>query len=274
MEQRERGAVKGAYYNENDSFSAGWLRTLIRRGLIAAGDVDQRSLVNVRARELVGYSQHHFFAGIGGWSLALRLAGWPDDRSVWTGSCPCQPFSLIGERAAADDRRHLWPAWFPLVAELRPPILFGEQTEAAVGWGWLDVVFADLEAAGYACGASVLPACSVGAPHLRDRLWFVAKALALGDAECARLERHERDGDSRDQPGWLETNSSRPASAPSGVGFWSDAEWLECLDGEARPVEPGTFPLAHGISGRVGRLRSYGNAIVAQLAAQFIRASS
>lgn len=85
-----------AYYNEIDPFAAAWLRRLIARGLIAPGDVDTRSITDVRADDLVSYVQCHFFAGIGGWSLALRLAGWPDDRPVWTGSCPCQPFSGAG----------------------------------------------------------------------------------------------------------------------------------------------------------------------------------
>lgn len=165
-----------AYYNENDPFAAAWLRNLVAAGLIAAGDVDERDIADVGPGDLAGYTQCHFFAGIGGWSYALRLAGWPDDRPVWTGSCPCQPFSAAGSGKAADDRRHLWPQWLPLISECRPAVVFGEQVEAAIGWGWLDVVFADLEAAGYACGASVLPACSVGAPHIRNRVWFVADA--------------------------------------------------------------------------------------------------
>ena len=163
-----------AYYNEIDPYAAQWLRNLIATNRIAPDDVDERSIIDVRPDDLGGYDQCHFFAGIGGWSLALRLAGWPDDRPVWTGSCPCQPFSSAGKGEAANDERHLWPAWFPLIAQRRPPIVFGEQVEAAVGWGWLDAVFADLEGEGYACGASVLPACSVGAPHIRQRLWFVA----------------------------------------------------------------------------------------------------
>ena len=85
-----------AYYNENNRFAAQWLRNLIAAGDIAPGDVDERSITEVRPDDLRGYTQCHFFAGIGGWSAALRLAGWPDDRPVWTGSCPCQPFSAAG----------------------------------------------------------------------------------------------------------------------------------------------------------------------------------
>ena len=84
------------YYNEHDAKAAAWMRELIKEGLIADGDVDERSIVDVQPGDLAGYTQCHWFAGIGGWSLALRLAGWPDDRPVWTGSCPCQPFSSAG----------------------------------------------------------------------------------------------------------------------------------------------------------------------------------
>jgi DNA (cytosine-5)-methyltransferase 1 len=176
------------YYNERDPYAAQWLRNLIAAGHIAPGDVDERSIVDVRADDLKGYRQAHFFAGIGGWSYALRLAEWPDDRPVWTGSCPCQPFSSAGKGKAANDERHLWPAWFSLIRECKPAMVFGEQVEAAIGWGWLDAVFTDLEAEGYACGAAVLPACSVGAPHLRQRLWFAADADG-GDASAEGVQR-------------------------------------------------------------------------------------
>src|SRR5262245_15326871 len=179
--------MKGAYYSENDPFAAAWLRELIKAGLIADGEVDERDIQDVRADDVRGFTQCHFFAGIGGWSLALRLAGWPDDRPVWTGSCPCQPFSAAGAGKAADDERHLWPAWLPLIRERRPAILFGEQVEAAIGWGWRDAVFGDLEAEGYACGAAVLPACGVGAPHIRQRCWFVADARGV-DLTAGALE--------------------------------------------------------------------------------------
>jgi len=86
-----------AYYNEIDPFAAQWLRNLIAAGHIAPGIVDERSIEDVIPEELEVYTQCHFFAGIGGWSYALRLAGWPDDKKVWTGSCPCQAFSNAGK---------------------------------------------------------------------------------------------------------------------------------------------------------------------------------
>ena len=163
-----------AYYNEIDPYAAQWLRNLIAAGLIPHGEVDERSIVDVQPGDLAGFTQCHFFAGIGGWALAARLAGWPDDRELWTGSPPCQPFSVAGKGRAQADDRHLWPHLFRLASARRPAVLMGEQVAAAVGKHWLDGVFADLESIGYACGAVVVPACAVDAPHRRDRLWFVA----------------------------------------------------------------------------------------------------
>jgi DNA (cytosine-5)-methyltransferase 1 len=168
--------MTSVYYNEIDPYCAQWLRNLMDAGHIPAGDIDTRSIEDVRPDELRGYTQCHFFAGIGGWAHALALAGW-GARPVWTGSCPCQPFSTAGKRAGFDDERHLWPAWFHLIAQCRPPVIFGEQVASAIGHGWLDGAFADLEGQGYACGAAVLSASAVDAPHRRDRLWIVADAV-------------------------------------------------------------------------------------------------
>ena len=170
-----------AYYNEIDPKAAAWLRELIKRGLIADGDVDETDIRDVDPARLGGYAQCHFFAGIGGWSYALRLAGWPDDRPVWTGSCPCQPFSAAGRRAGQADERHLWPHWHHLISVCRPSVVFGEQVASKDGLGWLDLVCADLEGSGYAVGAADLCAAGVGAPHIRQRLWFVGMADASGE---------------------------------------------------------------------------------------------
>ena len=147
-----------AYYNEIDPYAAQWLRNLITEKLIAPGDVDERSIAEVNANDLAGYTQCHFFAGIGGWSYALRLAQWPDDRPVWTGSCPCQPFSAAGKRIGFADERHLWPAWFHLITQRRPAIILGEQVASATQW--LRLVRSDLEALEYAVGAMPIEAAS------------------------------------------------------------------------------------------------------------------
>jgi DNA (cytosine-5)-methyltransferase 1 len=272
-----------AYYNEIDPEAAATLRELIKRGLIAPGEVDERDIRDVAPNELSKFAQCHFFAGIGGWSLALRLAGWPDDLPVWTGSCPCQPFSAAGLGNGFDDERHLWPAWQYLIAQRRPPIVFGEQVSSKDALDWLDLVSADLERARYSVGTSDLCAAGVGAPHKRQRLYFVA--CELDHAKRPRLEglrRHDFAATGRPA-------ASRPASTAGAASivdrirrrrgldedrsFWRDSDWLECSDRVLRPVEPGSRPLAHGIPDRMGRLRFYGNAIVPQLAQAFIESS-
>jgi DNA (cytosine-5)-methyltransferase 1 len=324
----------GAYYNEIDPLKAAILREAIKADAIAPGDVDERSIVNVSADDLVGYTQCHFFAGGGFWSLALRQAGWPDERQVWTGSCPCPSFSAAGKGQGFSDPRHLWPYWARLIRECHPPTIFGEQVSAAIGHGWLDLVQTDLEAEAYAVGKIVLGAASVGAPHIRQRLYFIAMAVPEGiqswtglcdsqptkkrwnqhsngngtglmanaDGGSTSTEREQRGGKQRQQPQDDEAGSVADAGSrqfsfqigqadqrngigPDGAnnfrlpnrtstlnGFWRGADWIGCRDGKFRPVEPGSFPLAHGCSARVGRLRLYGDAICIPAAQAFIKA--
>lgn len=169
-----------AYYNEIDPFAAQWLRNLIDAGHIAPGVVDTRSIEDVTPNDLIGFNQCHFFAGIGGWSLALRRAGWPDSRPAWTASCPCQPFSAAGKGLGFADERHLWPSAHWLIGQRRPVVVFGEQSGSADADDWIDLVQADLEGLGYAFGALAFPSASVGAPHWRDRAYWVADA----DGKC------------------------------------------------------------------------------------------
>ena len=390
--------MKGVYYNEFEPYAAEWLRNLIKAGLIPAGDVDERDIRDVTPEELMGYAQCHFFAGIGGWAYALRLAGWGDDRPVWTGSCPCPPFSSAGRKKACPecggtnpvphvgrtgyfvcclcghewlaDERHLWPEMWRLIRDGRPSVFFGEQVASADGRVWLASVRASLEILGYAVGASDLCAAGVGAPHIRQRLWFVADAerrtterhrhkvggtqegmqgeaweqriwddrgdggptdllghasppgLPLCEPETLPGERRRDEGGAVEQSGGASgeladthecpdlggqprpefgavpaedggvranihvrvrsDNAVEPGGALPGVrddsggngNFWHPCEWLPCRDGKYRPTKPGIQPLAHGVSGRVGRLRAYGNAIVPEVAAVWIRESS
>lgn len=325
-----------AYYNENDPYAAQWLRNLIENDMIAAGHVDERDIREVSASDLRGFTQCHFFAGVGIWSHVMRLAGWPDDRPVWTGSCPCQPFSDAGQKKGFDDERHLWPTWFRLVDKSRPVVLFGEQVASKDGLLWFDTVQSDLEDTGYAVGSCPAPAASLGAPHWRLRNYF--GAVRMGDTfgkrlegfagnEYGRTERAQSTGSTAATnatdvvadtmptgrtEGWSESGnksftgfgtSSELADADGGNpeaerlqrggqhgqlaqdagvsyerrrpgpvnGFWAAADWLFCRDERWRPVEPGTFPLVNGATARVGRLRAYGNALVAPQAASFVR---
>ena len=287
------------YYNEYDKKAAAWLRELIKVGAIPDGHVDERSIAEVSPDDLRGFTQCHFFAGIGGWSLALQLAGWSSDRPVWTGSCPCQPFSVAGKGLGAADERHLWPIFARLIRECKPATVFGEQVASKAGREWLGGVFADLEGMGYSRAGADLCAASVNAPHIRQRLYWVA------DSECGRQQEqrisidieskqqeavfdasgHSADGrmaysECRGRQGGAISSAKSAtivASKDSKLGgssstFWSSAIWHPCRDGKARRIEPSIFPLVDGVSGRVGLLRGAGNAIVPQVAAEFIGA--
>jgi len=246
-----------AYYNENDPFAAAWLRELINAGQIAPGYVDERSIEDVRPSDLDGFTQCHFFAGIGGWSHALRLAGWPDDRPVWTGSCPCQPFSTAGARKGIADERHLWPSFFHLIEQCRPVTLFGEQVEAAVRQGWLDLVQDDLEGIGYTVGATAFPACSVGAPHTRQRIYFVGTQENLANACGSGLPRREHNSRI-----FGSSETSQPRCSDGVLGAWRELE-----------TDPTTLPSLDGAPVWLARklVHGYGNAIVPPQTATFIK---
>lgn len=176
-----------AYYNEIDPAAVAILNELVASRVIAPGDVDNRSIKDVTANDVRGYTQCHFFAGGGLWSVAARLAGWPNDRELWTGSCPCQPFSSAGKGLGTDDARHLWPDFHRLIGAARPAVVMGEQVAGAAGYGWLDGVRADLAGEAYACRAVDIPACAIDAPHQRNRLYWLA--VANGDQRGER--RHD-----------------------------------------------------------------------------------
>jgi DNA (cytosine-5)-methyltransferase 1 len=305
------------YYNEYDAKAAEWLRELIGGGLIPNGVVDVRSITEISSHDLKGFTQCHFFAGIGGWSRALQIARWPKNRPVWTGSCPCQPFSDAGQGLGDADPRHLWPFFANLIGQCRPSVVFGEQVASKAGRKWLSGVFADLEGMAYTRAGADLCAAGVGAPHIRQRLFWVAESQSIGQSrrndrasyqigrpgsraysERCRVIGALADSDGGDtgaewqQRGRQHRQQSADSGAcrvehaalpqgsrlrPLGINLsgptaWSNFATLRCADGKARRFEPGSFPLAYGLPGRVGLLRGYGNAIVPQIAAEFIRA--
>ena len=342
-----------AYYNEIDPFAADWIRSLMKAGLIMDGVVDDRSITEVTPEDLDGFTQVHFFAGVAGWSYALQLAAWPEDRPVFTGSCPCQPFSNAGRRKGTEDERHLWPEMSRLIKACKPPTVFGEQVASKAGREWFDGVSADLEALDYSTGAADLCSASVNAPHIRQRLYWLADSSSQpserkpgrlhstqegvhGEGESIHGADNLRSPDGSevrqgmaDSPGQQRNQGLQqvPAEAPersgshridsAGLGdslgqgleeygrpdqlhhqcegregqerhaghpgfhVWDDADLVRCVEPTKEPgrfvekwrrIEPSTFPLAHGIPQRVGRLRAYGNAITPQVAARFIQA--
>ena len=267
-----------AYYNEFDPKCAAWLRQLIKNGLIAPGEVDERSIIDVEASDLRGFKQHHFFAGIGVWSYALRNAGWSDNRPVCTASLPCQPFSAAGNQKGKKDERHLLPHFLELVKQCKFDTIFGEQVESAIRHGWLDDLQTVMEGEGYAVGHAVLGAHSVNAAHKRQRVFWVANSIS------ARHERRLSRGQNKKRQ-----NIDRYSGCDSTDSGLEKIEWLYCKDGKRRPVKSGIEPLVTGLArgmvyrggpinanatsyARATRLKGYGNAINADVAREFITA--
>ena len=314
-------------YNEIDDYACRWLENLIVSGNLPKGKVVQKCIKELEPQEFEGANQAHLFAGIGGWPLALQMAGWPDHIKTLTGSCPCQPFSVAGKkkgkRRGFNDPRHLWPEMFRLIQGWQPSVVFGEQVASPDGIEWMQVVQSDLEKEGYEVGVLDLCAAGIGAYHLRQRLFWVGiweaenmadsesrgivaqkevaeggtsgillrrsgEAIHMANTNIQRSQGHTRNGYQGDKPGRDGENAGGPITPP---GFWSDPEWLLCRDDAYRPTQPGLSPLAHGLPRSLGKsstrearmglvsargyrkgaLIGYGNAIVPQLGAWFVK---
>ena len=265
-----------AYYNEIDPKAAAWLRQLIKNGDIALGEVDERSITDVQATDLKSYTQHHFFAGIGVWSYALRNAGWSDDTHVCTASLPCQPFSVAGNQLGKKDERHLLPHFIELVKQCGFNTIFGEQVKAAIRHGWLDDLQTLMEREDYTMGHCILGAHSVNAAHQRQRLFWVAhsiskrqkrqrgkrqegtskhcKASGLGytqhDGHFASEESGSNETSIFDSE--KESNSAsefkRTSTSTSISSITSGVDWLQCKDGKRRPIKPCIESLVTGLA--------------------------
>lgn len=234
-----------AYYNEIDPYAAQWLRNLIAAGHLPAGDVDTRSIVDVRADDLAGYGQCHFFAGIGGWALALRIAGISDDSLVWTGSPPCQDNSVAaavtGRRTGLDgERSGLARHWLALVSAICPGVVMFENVPGIRPW--LHHITEGLGRIGYRVSESERSSQGVGADHPRRRVWVVADSCGAGLAVTRKAGARQKIDDPR-------------AAAPG--DYWV-------------ATERGFRPLDDGFPERVAQVRAFGNAIDPWVAAQVV----
>lgn len=295
--------MTAVWYNEIEPSAVAWLRSLMRHDLIPFGYIDTRPIQEIKPADLEGFTQCHFFAGIGTWAYAARKAGWPNDRPIWTASCPCQPFSNTGKREGFDDPRDLWPHLFSLVRVCRPADVMGEQVSGSLGYDWLDRVYDDLAAEGYAPRSRDIPACAVNSPQQRNRIYWIAgragdvanresdgrregrpersllrndidtpaesnAPLAMGDPDRERLPLGEG------QPG----DPCEELSAPVGTNdstvwrFYEEHDWTLCHDEKWRRTQRGTSLLVNGTPGRIPMWRGLGNAIHAGLAEEVVRA--
>jgi DNA (cytosine-5)-methyltransferase 1 len=296
------------FYNENDAHKVDWLRRAIARELIPDGYIDTRSIAQVRPEDLQGFTACHFFAGIGGRPAALRLAGWPDDRPIWTGSCPCGPFSRAGKKLGFSDPRHLFPEWDRLISVCLPPVIVGELSADATEW--IRLVRGRLDRLGYAVGAIPFEAASAGSEHRRERFYFVADRDHVG----RRLEQQQQGGPRerpRHQSGgrrdgelvgnaegydqrWPGQSGRTEEVAPGGPGAGDGLVWVTDGHGDARRAPPGVRGRVAGVRGqvvvrrtvetagvakeeahtysRVGALRGFGDAIDLRAAKAFMTA--
>lgn len=206
---------------------------------------------------------------------------------VICGGFPCQDISVAGKGAGIEGSRSgLWKEYVRIIGEVRPRYVIVENVAALLGRG-LERVLGDLAALGYDAEWHCIPASAVGAPHRRDRIWIVA--YSRRDGCQSERERPERSGSSRENQGDQDQRQRIRASATDGGEDVADAE-REGLQGFTRAGEPRTWwasslaasinegcggqwlvepdvgRVAHGIPGRVDRLRGLGNAVVPQVA--------
>ena len=217
---------------------------------------------------------------------------------IISGGFPCQPYSVAGKRLGKEDERHLWPEMLRIIREVAPTYVVGENVRGLVNWSEgmvFEEVCADLEAAGYDVQPFVLPAAGVGAPHKRDRVWFVAHSnnqrtgAGFGEVQSANGEVPERDDDAEscNAGNWDATNASNTRLQGSKENRDAGSSRKEreeqpagcvCASWQKFPTQP---PVCGGDDGlpaeldgitfpkwRANSIKAYGNAIVPQVAYQ------
>ena len=250
--------------------------------------------------EWAGLSEPSMFCEIDPWCRQVLRKHWPTvpitndvkelandpeklvpDCDILTGGYPCQPFSVAGKQKAHEDDRHLWPYLYQIITRKRPTYAVLENVYGHIGLG-LDTVLLDLEAEGYSTRTFVVPACSVNAPHRRDRLWIVAYSDGKGlegrkdsrDSEEEGQINNEQSTRCSDRTTVANSDSQRGSCRSTwredaeDVGQSSRGEGNHRSRVEAWESEPNVGRVANGIPKRVDRLRGLGNAIVPQIAMQ------
>lgn len=240
-------------YTDVDGYLCEWMRNLIADKLLPSGDVLCEDVRKLQSAKLSDYTQVHLFAGIGGWGLSAKLAGWPDQFSLITASVPCQPFSRAGLRKGLSDERHLWPRTAELVASQKPFVVVGEQVWSDAAEDWWAQVHGDLTALGYRVSGSLVSAVDAGAPHGRPRIYWRALGNAHSNRLAAAIASHA-----------LHKQAVKPSAAS--LRAWKKFEIVQCpWDSAQRAVKPGIPMLVDGVPGRVDQLRAFGNAIIPQI---------
>lgn len=234
------------YHNEWDPYCAQWIRNLMQANLIPQGEVDERSITDVSADDLRGFKRWHFFSGIAGWALALRIADAADDSEVWTGSPPCQDNSfaaaVTGRRTGFDGARSgLAHKWLELLGAIRPRSVGFENVPGVRPW--LHHITEGLGSLGYSVSESERSSQDIGAPMPRRRVWVFAQRDGARLAQSGESEPCQAHDDPR-------------AAAPR--NYWAE-------------TERGFRPLDDGIPERVAQVRAFGNAIDPHVAASLIR---
>jgi len=159
---------------------------------------------------------------------------------VLTGGFPCQPYSSAGKRLGKEDDRHLWPEMLRAIREIQPRYVVGENVRGLTNWNGglvFDEVQADLEAQGYEVLPFLLPACSVNAPHRRDRIWFIAYSNLYGFNQCnsnneintseGRIDAFSNIDESNDNGDVTDTNSGGTQSEQNLRQKVSGKEWID-----------------------------------------------
>lgn len=214
---------------------------------------------------------------------------------IISGGFPCQPFSKAGKRKGREDDRYLWPEMLRVINEAKPSYVVGENVAGILSMEdgkTLERILTDLEGIRYQTETIVLPACSVGALHKRDRLWIVAhtdrQRWENEQKENGKSLRHKkRNGKTEEQsrkveqcgisePSTILSNTNgtgceelNPTSITEGQGQYS----RNVIEGRSYwQVEPTVGRVANGIPNRVDRIRGLGNAIVPQVAFEIFRA--